>query len=119
METVKLDLEIRKGTTKRLTFQWLNTKTQVPYVLTGCVIKLQVRDYANAPSVILELSTTNGYITITDGLLGKWSVHFPRALTEALTQNAGVYDIDILYPSNDLKTPVEGVISFKQGVTIL
>lgn len=117
MTPVKLDLNIYKGSTYRKGFQWKVKSTNLPMDLTGCSIKMQVRSCKTDTTVLLEASTTNGKIVLTDAANGKWQINLSPADTAALAFSKAVYDLDITFPSGDVFTPIEGVVSCTSQVT--
>lgn len=117
MKPSKLDIELTKGDTERRGFQWITKLNQTPMDLTDCVISLQVRAGKSSPDVLLELSTVNGLIEITDALQGKWMIEFQPPDTAAFTFNKAVYDMQVVFPSGDTYTVIEGLIIANAEVT--
>jgi hypothetical protein len=117
MTPVKLDLKIYKGSTYRKGFQWKIQSTNAPMNLVGCSIKMQVKACRGDTAVLLECSTSNGKILLTDAINGKWQITLSPSDTAALTFTKAVYDLDITFPSTDVFTPIEGVISCTSQVT--
>lgn len=68
-----------------------------PKNLTGCALKMQVRDKLG--SLILEASTAGGTITITSAAEGKFSIAVPAATMAAVS--AGTYRHDMLWTKAD------------------
>jgi len=66
----------------------------VPLDLTGCEAKMQIRPSVTDSTVLLELSTANGRITIV-GTEGKLFLAVGHIYTALLSDDA-VYDLDIM-----------------------
>lgn len=118
MTPTKLDLKIYKGSTYRKGFQWKIKSTDLAMDLTDCSIKMQVRACKDDTTVLLECSTANGKIALTDAVNGKWQIDLSPTDTAALTFTKAVYDLDITFPSTDVFTPIEGVVSCTSQVTV-
>jgi hypothetical protein len=116
MQPVKLDLKIYKGSTYRKSFQWIDSNGS-PMVLTGCAIKMQIRDYLGSGTVLIELSTANGRIVIVDAVLGKWQLVLTAVETGLLDFTRAVYDLDITFPSTEVHTPIKGDVVLIRQVT--
>lgn len=86
--------------------------------LTGYNAKMQVRaDYVSTSPVLLELSTTNGRITL-GGALGTIKLAVSQAVTEALTAGSYVYDLELASGASTGKIRLlEGPIVFTPEVT--
>lgn len=117
MTPVKLDLNIYKGSTYRKGFQWKVQSTNAPMNLTECSIKMQVRPCKGSTTVLLEASTANSKIVLTDAVNGKWQIDLSPTDTAALSFTKAEYDIDITFPSTDVFTPVAGVVTLIEQVT--
>lgn len=106
---------IEKGATYRHTLYWKD-KSGVAIDLTGCSAKMQVRESVDSSVVLLELSSTNGGITIT-GSLGRIDLYLSDENSTLLSGLGGVYDLEIYFPSGDVTRLVEGKLAFKPEVT--
>jgi len=89
-----------------------------PIDLTGYTAEMQIREKLTTDPPFLTLSTANGRIVI-DGPNGSITLSIANADTAALTQTAGVYDLELT--SGDA-TPVivrliEGQVKISQEVT--
>jgi hypothetical protein len=116
MAAGKLNLpSIEKGATYRHTLYWKD-KSNVAINMTGCTAKLQIRETISSPTVLLELSTTNGYIIIT-GTIGKIELYIPDEVTTLLVGSGGIYDLEIYWTDGDITRLVEGKWAFKDEVT--
>lgn len=111
----KIDLTIDKGATYRKTFFWKDS-AGVPIDLTGYTARMQIRENYSSNTLIAELTTENGGITITP-LEGKIELFLSDTDTTALTQSKGVYDIELLAPGGDVIKFLRGYVSILQEVT--
>ena len=118
MTPAKLDLTIYKGTTFRKGFQWKIQSTDLPMDLTGCTIKMQVKEGACSEVPLIELTTANGKIVIESAIDGKWIIEILSADTATLNPIRYVYDMDITFPSGDVFTVTSGIIKVIEQVTV-
>ena len=91
------DFEVEQGATFKRSFLYSNKDTGVPYNISGCKIRMQVRKAQQQP-VIIEATTENGKFTITDGPGGKFDMTLSAVDTAALTSKEALYDIEIEFP---------------------
>ena len=99
------DFEVEQGATYKPILQWKNKDTGVPYNITGCEVRMQVRKSQQQP-VIIEATTTNGKFVITDGPNGTFQMVLSSADTSLLTSKEAVYDIEIAFPDGPPPTVV-------------
>lgn len=89
--------------------------SETPTDLTGCTVKMQVRETPASSTVILEISTANGYAVI-DPLNGKISITVPSSVTATLPPGLYVYDLDLISVANS-KRIIEGQFEITAEVT--
>lgn len=118
MTPAKLDLEIYQGSTFRKGFQWKIQSTDLPMDLTGCQVKMQIRESECSETVAVECSTANGGAVIESAIDGKWYVEIASDDNLLLNPIRYVYDMDITFPSGDVFTVARGVIKVIKQVTI-
>lgn len=109
------DLRINKGETLELPITYKD-ETGQPINLTNYTARLQVRERHESTSVLLELTTENGGITI-DGPAGTLTLHLAAAASAALTWERGVYDLEIVSPSGVVTRLLEGAALTRPEVT--
>lgn len=111
----KLNLTIRRGATfrKRLTWRGTNKK---PINLTGYTAKLQVRPNPDDPTVLLELSTENGGITLSP-LTGGIELYLSDEAAALLDFDRATYDLMLYAPNGDALALLEGSVRLIRGVT--
>jgi len=68
-----------------------------PVDLTGCIIKMQVRERLRSPLILIELSTNNDRIVITDALNGIFEIVLEGVDLEQIDKS-GVYDLEVSFP---------------------
>ncbi len=90
-----------------------------PKDLSGYTATMQIRKYkAASDPVILELNTSNGYLTL-GGVQGTITIDTPGDITDLLDFKWGYYDLE-LYPSGDATQAIrilEGRINLNKQVT--
>jgi hypothetical protein len=99
------------------TFQRVLTLKQegVPLNLTGYSAKMQVRKDFNSSTTIIELSTANGRILL-GGSLGTVTLTLTATETFGIARS-GIYDLEIVSPSNVESRVIEGEFRLHPGVT--
>lgn len=120
MPAGKLNLKIEQGATFRRRLQWKAGDPAVPVDLTGYQVRMQVRSEQIAATVLLELTTTNGGIAITDAAQGRFELYLKAADTAALTFDSGVYDLEMVAPDapdNTVTRLLAGSVSVSPEVT--
>lgn len=116
MAPLKLSLTVYQGATFRRVITWSAGTPAVPVSLVGCTARMQVREKLDAPAVLLELTTENGRIVL-GGLAGTVTLVLTAAETEALTWRSGVYDLEIEFPSGDVRRLLAGTVRVVPEVT--
>ena len=84
--------------------------------LTGCTARMQVRSEVESPTVLLNLTTENGGITL-GGLAGTINLFISDADTSAIDWDDGVFDIEIAFPNGHVYRMAYGRISVSPEVT--
>jgi len=90
--------------------------TPVPWVLTGYSARMQVRSAIEAPTVVIELTTTNGRLAI-GSTPGQLLLVVSATDTAALTAASYVYDLEVEAPSGEVTRLLEGAFVVKRNVT--
>lgn len=111
----KQNFTIEQRATFKRTLIW-RSKLKRPINLTGYTARLQIRASAADPTVLLELSTSNGRIIITP-LAGKIELIVSDEDTSLLTFKSGVYDLKLFAPDGTSYRLLEGKILISEGVT--
>lgn len=118
MNPAKLDLEIYQGSTFRKGFQWKIQSTDLPMDLTGCQIKMQIKESACSNTAIIECSTANGGAVFESEIDAKWYVEILPEDTMLLSPIRYAYDMDVIFPSGDVYTIARGTIKVIAQVTV-
>lgn len=109
------NLIIDKGATFKKTYVYQDSSRN-PIDLTGYTAKMQIRPYIGSSTVIVELSTANGRITITPSE-GKIELELADEETVVISEHSGVYDLEIEDSSGNITKLVRGTVSFIDEVT--
>ena len=87
---------------------------KTPMVFTGYTAKLQVRDNYNSSSVILECTTENSRITLTDGII---SINVSATDTALLPVGEFLYDLKLVQGTTVI-TLLEGMFVIVGRITV-
>lgn len=113
----KLKFTIYQGATFPKRLRWKGPlPAQTPIDLTGCTARMQVRAEIGSPTVLLELTTENGGITL-GGTAGTIDLYVGATATAAFTWEGGVFDLEIEFPGGDVRRLAQGSISVSPEVT--
>ena len=105
-----------RGQTFRTRLTW-RTSSGAPVDLTGCKVRMQVREDYESPLPLLELTTENGGVTIDPVEMGVLHLYLSDADTAACLWDGGVFDIEVMHPSGDVTRIVQGSVSVSPEVT--
>ena len=118
------DLVIEQGESRRLELRWRTKVGGTPVDLTGCTFALQARQVLAASSpILLELSSDNGYIVITDALDGRFDILITDDYTYTLNLPAepspkrAVYDLICSHPNGEKTKLWKGNVVFYKAAT--
>ena len=112
----KLKLTFYQGATFSKRLRWTVKATGVPIDLTGCAARMQVRPEVESSTVLLELTTANGGITL-GGVAGTIELFVSDDASTLFTWSAGVWDLEIEFPSGDVTRLAQGTVSVSPEVT--
>lgn len=112
---VEYDLEINQGASFSKTFAWKGGDG-LPVSLTFYTARMQVRQSATSPDVLLELTTANGRIAL-GGALGTVTLSLTPAVTELIEWRRGKYDLELVAPDGGVMRFLEGQVSVSREVT--
>lgn len=115
MSAATYDFEIEQGATLLKPIVWKDSNG-TPVNLTGYTAKMQVRRNAADPTVLLELSNTNGRLSITPGT-GTVTLIFSAATTAAITWTRGKYDLELTSADGTVTRLIEGEITVSKEIT--
>ena len=112
----KHPLTIIQGATLRDVTTWTAGTPAVAVDLTGCTARMQIRATVDSTEVLVSLTTENGGI-ILGGTAGTVTIYMNDTATAAITWRAGVYDLEILFGSGDVRRLLYGGVGVSPEVT--
>lgn len=125
MSAANYDLGIEQGATFRFTMIYgrkdgtVDTDGNpivIPYDLTGCVARMQIRQRRGS-EVLISATTKNGGIVIIDPPAGKMIVTVTDEATESLTITRAKYDLEVGFPSGDVLRVLQGSVKISPNIT--
>ncbi|GII83305.1 hypothetical protein Ssi03_12950 [Sphaerisporangium siamense] len=102
-----------QGSTVRRPLRWL--RNGEPMDLTGATARMEIRTAAGG-ALLHRLDTTNGGITL-GGTAGTILIYIPAAVSSAWTVLQGVYDLEVVFPNEDVTRLLQGNFSVSAEVT--
>lgn len=109
-------LHLCQGGTFRKQFVWKTGRPRVAVDLTGYTARMQIRAKLEATTVLADLTTENGGITL-GGSAGTIDLYLSDTATSAITGTLGVYDLELIAPNGDVTPLVGGVVRISPEVT--
>lgn len=108
-------LPIYQGATFRKRLRWVSP-SGTPVDLTGCTARMQARPEKGSDTVLMDLSTSNGGITL-GGTSGYIDLYLNHAATKLMEWESAVHDLEITHPNGDVTRLAEGSIGVSKEVT--
>lgn len=115
MAAAKRNIIIEQGATYTLNLIWKDSAS-VPVNLTGYSARMQVRRTFNSDDTLLDLSSSNGDITL-GGALGTIAIVASATDTALIYVKTGFYDIELESSSGVVTRLMEGEVTIKPEVT--
>jgi DUF4097 and DUF4098 domain-containing protein YvlB len=120
METQEYDIEIVAGVTFKLSFSLKDANGVMN--LSGYSAKMQIRKTRTSESVLAELSTTNGKITLNAPNTGDLELKLPEAETRNLDKKLSpdgkaLYDLKLTDASGDSFLLLQGDVIIRRAIT--
>lgn len=113
----KTKFTIYQGATFRKRLIWSGPAPALtPIVLTGCTARMQIRSELKSTTVLVELNTTNGGITL-GGVAGTIDLYLSDEDTAVFSWTSGVWDLEITHPSGEVTRLAYGTVSVSPEVT--
>jgi hypothetical protein len=109
-----LDFLMPKGSTFSRTLTWKISGS--PVNLTSYTARMQARTSHISGTVVLDLTTANGKITL-GGTAGTITLSLTAAETAAITQSSLAYDLELVSVGGEVTRLVEGQIILTPEVT--
>lgn len=125
MPSIKYDINIERGADWVRTFTLKNATTLVPFDLTGCIVRMHIREEVDSVATLDILTTENGRIELVNRdnplggvVLGGVKVMFPNAISTAyIWTDPAVYQLEIVYPSGTVERRLHGSVILSPEVT--
>ena len=115
MNPGRYNITVYQGTTFQLSPVW--KVDNLPVDLTGYTASMQVRQFVDSTSTLVELSTTNGKIVI-NGALGQINLTLTAAQTAALSPvGSYLYDLNLTSPGGYVYKILQGAFILNASVT--
>jgi hypothetical protein len=110
----------------------LQNDNGTPLNLTGCQVRLQIRPFPGSSTLLLDLSTQDGSITVKP-LLGQINWDVPVSETETFTQTKGItvppvfgsncvafgsYDLLVEWPNGQVTRYLCGQVALSPATTV-
>lgn len=115
MTPANYDITIYQGATLRLSFVWKTGEPATAVDLTGYTARMHIREYLDAPTTLIELTTTNGRITL-GGVAGTIDLFIAATDTTTMAWDAGVYDLELVN-GTDVVRFMQGTVRVYKEVT--
>lgn len=102
---IKKDLSIYQGALFEEPFEYYEDDGETPIDLTGVAMRMQVRATLESAEPLLELTTENGGVVLTDAANGKFKLYYSAEDTDALDAvEDAVYDLEVVPASGEADT---------------
>ena len=88
-----------------------------PIHITGLTIQMQVRECPGT-TVLIEASTTNGKITITNGAAGQFEIDIKASEMDDLGSKNYLYDVILITDANNITRFLEGSFNVNPRITV-
>ena len=117
MTPAKVNLTVYQGATFKKEFQWTTTADKIPVDITGLHIRMQIREKLKDVTFVIELTTENSRIIISNPTEGRFYLILSAELTSVLLIKHGVYDIEVMFSDGFVERIIEGSVSVSPQVT--
>lgn len=110
-----LKLSVEQGATYKKKLIWKDSSGALVN-LTGFTARMQIRKEIADATILLELTTENGGITL-GGANGEIDLLISDTDTTAITWGSGVYDLEMIDTGSEVTRLVEGKVTVSFEVT--
>lgn len=122
MTAVERAIFIEQGATFTMGFNWLRESppgsgTQVPYDLTGCICRMQIRKTQQAAILINATSADTTPMIVLVAATGRIDVKIPAAATSILTLKSALYDLEMQMQNGDVHRLLKGTVGIDPNIT--
>ena len=112
------DFTIRQGGTLALTITYKSGPSPgTPVDISGYTARMQIRATLVSTTVLLELTTENSRIVLTDPTNGVLQLQVTAADTAALDFDRAVYDLELISGAGAVTPILEGIVYLSKEVT--
>lgn len=112
-----ISLEILQGSSFQYTLLYAyDSSPPVPIDLTGVTARMHIREGIDSDEILCNLTTENSKIVI-DGPLGSILLTLEATETETFQWVAGVYDLELVWPSGFVMRLCQGSVMVSPEVT--
>lgn len=108
------NLNIDAGATFSLSITWKDANNNAVDI-TNYTARMQIRKTYNSDTAMVNLTTENGGISLTNAANGVLSVNITPAQTAALSN--GFYDLEIESPTGVVSRLIQGSVMVSKEVT--
>lgn len=119
-----ITLYLNKGETYEKTFylkEGVERRGEVvagdPIPLTGCTARMQIRPTITSDTIIVDLTTENGRITIDEPNGGIFLLVDDTTTTAITQKEEAKYDLETICPGGIVKRRFEGTVVISEEVT--
>ncbi|MEO7397666.1 MAG: hypothetical protein ABIW84_03800 [Ilumatobacteraceae bacterium] len=109
-------LVIEQGATLAQQFVW-KTAAGLPIDLTGHSARAKARAFQGDATVIFDLTTANGGITL-GGATGTVTINLTAAATAALNFNGGEWDLEVVSAGGIVTRLLKGQVTLDPEITV-
>ena len=117
MKPASISLTIYQGSTFERSFQWKTSSPPVPVDLTGYKARMQIRENIKSADFIIEMTTENGGIIITNPVEGRIKLYISSDDTTRMNFKSAIYDLELIRPDNSVVRLFGGSVSLSLEVT--
>lgn len=112
MSIANFNMIVRGDAIFDLGFQYTDI-SGVPVDITGWTIRMVT---VSNGTVLMDCSTTNNLIQITDGVNGMWKFNVSSTITDTYTFTEAPYKIYMNAPDEDRFVVAEGIVQYDKGL---
>lgn len=122
MTAVDRPIYIEQGATFTMGFNWYresppNSGTQVPYDLTGCIARMQIRKSQQVAPIVDALSTGGAPMIVLGTVDGRFDIKIPATATSLLATRSALYDLEVEMTNGDVHRLLKGVVTVDPSIT--
>lgn len=110
------NITCNQGATFSRTLTWTDAARN-PINITSYTARMHVRSLVTSSTTIIELTTANGRIAISNATAGQVTLTISAADTAAIPADKYVYDLELVSPQGVVNRLVEGNFVVKAEVT--